>query len=52
KVGTRPYRERGGKIVQDLQGRGYDKEDIQKVLDILATAYGEESINVEEYTPY
>jgi len=52
KVGTRPYRERGAKIVQDLQGRGYDNEDIQKVLDILAGAYGEESINVEEYTPY
>lgn len=52
KVGTRPYRERGAKIVQDLQGRGYDKEDIQKVLDILAGAYGEESINVEEYSPY
>jgi len=51
KVGTRPYRERGGKIVQDLQARGYDREDIQKVLDILASAYGEESINVEEYTP-
>lgn len=52
KVGTRPYRERGGKIVQDLQARGYDREDIQKVLDILASAYGEEPVNVEEYSPY
>lgn len=51
KRGLRPYKERAGVITQDLQGRGYDKEDIQKVLDILASAYGEESINVEEYTP-
>lgn len=51
KVGIVPYKERAGKVVQDLQARGYDKEDIQKVLDILASAYGEESINVEEYTP-
>lgn len=51
KVGVVPYKERAGKVVQDLQARGYDREDIQKVLDILASAYGEESINVEEYTP-
>lgn len=52
KVATRPYRERAGRIVQDLQGRGYDKEDIQKVLEILARAYGEEPANVEEFKVY
>ena len=55
RIFTRPggsYRKRGQTIISDLQNRGYDKEDIQRVLDVLASAYGEESINVEEYTPY
>jgi len=54
RIFTRPggsYRKRADTIFGDLQNRGYDNEDIQRVLDILASAYGEESINVEEYTP-
>jgi len=52
KVGIMPYRERVDFLIQDLQGRGYDNEDIQTILDTLASAYGEESVNVEEYSPY
>jgi len=49
---TGSYRERASKIAKDLKGREYSNEDIQKVLDSLASSYGEVSINVEELLRY
>lgn len=47
RVRTVPYQERINKLTYDLRNRGYSNEDIQKVADILASAYGEEAVDVE-----
>ena len=48
KTGTVPYRMRAEAVAQNLNARGYDKGDIQRVLDVLGKAYGEEPKKVDD----
>jgi len=43
------YRQRATEITRDLQLRGYDNDDIQRILTRLGKAYDQESFDVTNY---
>lgn len=48
KTGAVPYPVRVEEVAKNLNARGYEKSEIQRYLNIMAKAYGEEAKNVDD----